>query len=119
MQEERTCINNERYTRSHISVWIHFDGQKKRRSTKKKMDTPATMNTEQASNVWYFGFLVFHLLQICSVLIMDLYKASSICFRHIAHTVHRTSDVALFSARLVAPCKYDYALGITLFFVAD
>jgi len=25
MQDDTACINNERHTRTHISVWIHFD----------------------------------------------------------------------------------------------
>jgi len=38
-------------------------------------------------------FVVFHLLQLFSVFIMDLYKAISICVGHIAYNVLRTSDV--------------------------
>jgi len=44
---------------------------------------------------------MFHRLQIFSAFIIDLYKASAICFRHIAHNVFRTSDVIVFSVTLV------------------
>ena len=37
-----------------MSVWIHFDRQKKRRSTKEKMERPTPIKTEQAWNTYVY-----------------------------------------------------------------
>jgi len=48
MKVNTTSIKNERYTHFEVSMWIHSDSQKKRRSVKAITETPIPVMTQQA-----------------------------------------------------------------------
>jgi len=48
MQFDTTFIKNERYTHSQVSVRIHFNWQKKRRSTEDKLKWSTRMKAKRA-----------------------------------------------------------------------